>query len=79
MPKDSTETRGGGSLQPDCSAPGKRIESEQDVDMWDEPSGSENTVSNLVRRYTAQWGLPKMIDGTEKAQNAERSNPAPKI
>lgn len=33
--------------------------SKMDVDMWDEPNGSENTVSNLVRRYTAQWGLPQ--------------------
>jgi len=28
-----------------------------DVDSFDEPNGSENTVSERVRRYTS-WGLP---------------------
>lgn len=28
------------------------------VDMWDQECGTEGTVSDAVRRLTAQWGLP---------------------
>ena len=33
---------------------------ERGVDMWDQENGSDGTVSNAVRRYTAQWGLQKV-------------------
>lgn len=36
------------------------------VDMWDQECGTEGTVSNAVRRLTAQWGLPPTED--EKAR-----------
>ena len=51
------------------SAPGKTVESERRirVDMWDQECGTEGTVSNAVRRLTAQWGLPPTAE--EKAQN----------
>lgn len=39
------------------------------VDMWDQECGSEGTVSNAIRRYTAQWGLPQPVP---KSQNKER-------
>jgi len=32
-----------------------------EVDMWDQDVGSDGTVSNAVRRYTSQWGLPPDI------------------
>jgi len=34
-----------------------------DVDMWDQSCDDPNTVANMVRRYTAQWGLPREHPG----------------
>lgn len=44
------------------------------VDMWDQECGSEGTVSNAVRRYTAQWGLPPM---REEAEGEKRNDSEP--
>lgn len=51
-----------------------------DVDMFDEPNGSENTVSNLTRRYTSQWGLPPARDAMLKNRGISTNQcPAPTI
>lgn len=44
----------------DC---GNRISEREEVDMWDQPKGSQGTVSAAIRSYTAQWGLPTMACG----------------
>lgn len=44
------------------------------VDMWDRPLDDPNTVSNLVRRYTVQWGLPQM---REEAEGEKRHDSEP--